>query len=102
VFDPLPLIVTQSVPPHQSAPNKLTAYESKKPPRRNRLRIIQRRLSAQCGNRDSLAQHGGQVAPPAAKPRALIRWSIQGVLQKRTERSSKYELMDRERKLRRR
>jgi hypothetical protein len=35
VFDPLPLIVTQSEPPHWSAPNKLTSYESKKPSRRN-------------------------------------------------------------------
>ena len=42
VLDPLPLIVTQSEPPHRSAPYKLIAYESKKPPRRNRPRIIRR------------------------------------------------------------
>ena len=34
-------------------PNKLTAYESKKPPRRNRSRITRCRLMAECGNRDS-------------------------------------------------
>jgi hypothetical protein len=37
VLDPIPLIVAQSEPPHhRSVSNKLTAYESKKPPRRNR------------------------------------------------------------------
>src|SRR6476659_4643025 len=55
VFDPFPLVVTQSETPHRSAPNKLTAYESKKPMRRNRPRITQRRLTAECGNRDSPA-----------------------------------------------
>jgi hypothetical protein len=41
VLDPFPLVVAQSEPPHhRSASNKLTAYESEKPPRRNRLRII--------------------------------------------------------------
>jgi hypothetical protein len=41
LLDPFPLVVAQSEPPHhRSASNKLTAYESKKPPRRNRLRII--------------------------------------------------------------
>jgi hypothetical protein len=44
VLDPFPLVVAQSEPPHhQSASNKLTAYESKKPPRRNRLRSTRRR-----------------------------------------------------------
>ena len=63
VFDPLPLIVTQSEPPHRSAPHKLTAYESKKPPRRNQSPIIRRRLMAECGNRDLPAQSGWR--PPA-------------------------------------
>jgi hypothetical protein len=62
-FDPFPPVVTQSEPPHRSAPNKLTAYESKNPPRRNRLRITRRRLTAECGNRDSSAPYGTQVAP---------------------------------------
>ena len=55
VFDPFPLVVTQSETPHRSAPNKLTAYEFEKPPRRNGPRITQRRLTAECGNRDSPA-----------------------------------------------
>jgi hypothetical protein len=65
VFDPFPLVVAQSEPPHhRSAPYKLTAYESKKSPRRNRLRSTCRRLTADCGNRDSPAQpHGGRTAP---------------------------------------
>src|ERR1700686_5285957 len=63
VLDPLPLIVTQSEPPHRSAPHKLTAYESKKSPRRNRLRIAPRRLTAECGNRNSPAHYGARVAP---------------------------------------
>jgi hypothetical protein len=37
-------------------PYKLAAYESKKPPRRNRLRIIRRRLTDNCGNQDSPAR----------------------------------------------
>ena len=36
-------------------PNKLTAYELKKPPRRNSSRITRCRLTAKCGNRDSPA-----------------------------------------------
>jgi hypothetical protein len=41
VLDPFPRIVTQSeATHHRSVSNKLTAYESKKPPRRNQLRII--------------------------------------------------------------
>jgi hypothetical protein len=43
-------------------PNKLTAYESKKPPRRNRLRITRRRLMAECGHRDS-PQYRTRMAP---------------------------------------
>src|SRR6202046_1968137 len=54
VFDPFPLVVAQSEPPHhRSASYKLTAYESKKPPRRNRLPAIRCRLTNNCGNRDS-------------------------------------------------
>ena len=40
-------------PHHRSVSNKLTAYESKKQPRRYRSRIIRSRLMAKCGNRDS-------------------------------------------------
>ena len=65
VFDPFPLIVTQSKPPHWSAPNKLTVYESKKPPRRNRSRITRRRLTAECGKRDSMLRYGAPVVPTA-------------------------------------
>jgi hypothetical protein len=54
VLDPFPLIVPQSESPHhRSVSNKLTAYESKKQPRRYRSRIIRSRLMAKCGNRDS-------------------------------------------------
>ena len=53
VLDPFPLVVAHSEPPHRSAPRKLTAYESKKPPRRNQSRITRCRLSAGCGYRDS-------------------------------------------------
>jgi hypothetical protein len=65
VFDPFPLVVAQSEPPHhRSAPYKLTTHESKKSPRRNRLRSTCRRLTADCGNRDAPAQtHGGRAAP---------------------------------------
>jgi hypothetical protein len=55
VLDPLPLIVTQSEPPHRSAPHKLTTYESKNLPRRNQSPIIRRRLTTECFNRDSPA-----------------------------------------------
>jgi hypothetical protein len=51
VLDPFPLVVAQSEPPHhRSASNKLTAYESKKPPRRNRGCNTRRRFTADCGN----------------------------------------------------
>jgi hypothetical protein len=63
VPDPFPLVVAQSESPHPSAPHKLTAYESKKSPRRNRPHIIRCRLSAGCGNRDS-------PADPHAQPSA--------------------------------
>jgi hypothetical protein len=64
ILDPFPLIVAHSEPPHhRSVSNKLTAYESKKPPRRNRLRIPRQRLTAECGNRDSPSQYGVRVAP---------------------------------------
>ena len=63
VLDPLPLIVTQSEPPHRSASHKLTAYESKNLPRRNRLRTIRCRLTAECGYWDSPAKDGVPVAP---------------------------------------
>src|SRR3984957_2576970 len=62
VLDPFPLVVAQSEPPHhRSASNKLTAYESEKPPRRNRPRSTRRRFTADCGNRDS------PVLPPSVR-----------------------------------
>jgi hypothetical protein len=40
ILDLFPLIVTQSEPPHhRSVSNKLTAYESKKPPRAEHGRV---------------------------------------------------------------
>jgi hypothetical protein len=57
VLDPFPLVVVQSKPPHRSASYKLTAYESKKLPRRNRPRSSRRRLTAGCGSLDSPARY---------------------------------------------
>jgi hypothetical protein len=37
VLDPVPLVITQGVSAHRSAPIRLTAYESKNAPRRNRV-----------------------------------------------------------------
>src|SRR4029077_18430064 len=72
ILDPFPLVVAQSeLPHHRSAPYKLTAYESKKPPRRNRLCITRRRLTPNCGNRDSPAQSPSVRAAPAG-PNRLI------------------------------
>src|ERR1700722_9395834 len=57
-LDSFPLVVAQSEPPHhRSASSKLTAYESEKLPRRNRLRTTRRRLTAECGNCDSPAEN---------------------------------------------
>jgi hypothetical protein len=67
-LDSFPLVVAQSKPPHhRSASNKLTAYESKKPPRRNPLRAIRCRLIADCGNRDSPAQPHRVRATPTGR-----------------------------------
>jgi hypothetical protein len=64
VLDPFPLIVTQSEPSHQSAPNRLTACEPKKPPRRNRSRIIRHRLTTECGELDAPAHAVRWPHPP--------------------------------------
>ena len=59
---PGPLVAQSEPPHHRSASNKLTAYESEKLPCRNQLRSARRRLTAGCGNRDSLAQYGSRAA----------------------------------------
>src|ERR1700687_335157 len=72
VLDPFPLVVAQSeTPHHRSASNKLPAYESEKPPRRNRLRITRLRLTAECGNCDSPAQPRSVRAALAGRNRLI-------------------------------
>jgi hypothetical protein len=72
VLDPFPLILAQSESPHhRSASNKLTAYESKKLPRRNRLCSTRRRLTVECGNCDSPAKPHSVRAAPTSRNRLI-------------------------------
>ena len=48
--------------------DRLTAYESRKPSRRNRPRITRRRLTAECGNRDSPAHYPADARGRLASP----------------------------------
>ena len=58
-LDPVPLVVAQSAAVGRSAPAKLTAYESKNPPRRNRLPSGGARFCRGCCILDSLPSPAG-------------------------------------------